>query len=346
LYAVHFVFRTAFLVLTLIDFNGKNLMLYGQQLSVCFAYLTSTLGMFLVFTCFANDFTLSLVAMEKTLMDPAVRHFFLMLAMLFLIAIMAWMILDRESTFAVALHRGWKALVLSDGDSLESFSDVPLSREEDDHEIKNTAGFLAVAGSYLALLFFSTFLTNLLIAIFSEAYAKTKTKVWLHFYQRRAQLARNCILAWPGRALMCRLPKRTWKILARVLISVGLLLQFIVHRYHRSSPVVMWSASIASIVLGALGLFLEKAIPFNHDELDWFASNNCDNNFDNNCDNQSVLFVWCRKDFNEHDWLGFEESETEALSNQVKELSDKFDKMQEDLRQDLREVLQKLHQRQ
>jgi len=305
----HWLMRTAFLTFTLVPFNGENVMVYSQQLMLSVTYCTSVLGIFTVFTCFASEFSLSLVSMRKTILDPAVLHFFFVLSLLFLIVMMAWLVLDRENTSLAALQFGWEAFFLSDGKAIEDISAV-----QDKTEVHMFAS-LAHGVTFVALFFFSVFLTNLLIAIFSDAYSKAQKKAWVSFFQRRVIIARNCIMSRPA-TIPCfiqLLKERSWATSA-ALLAIGSFLQLAVHGNYLTHK-IGWALSLISIFVWTLMVFVNKVAPFEFikGKNRWFSTES---------DQKRVLMVWCRKDFNEKVWLSSDEMT--------------------DVKADLREILKRL----
>merc|ERR1712129_621112 len=109
--------------------------------------------------CFSSEFGLSLVSIRRTLVDAAVLHLFFIMALAFVIVMVAWMILDREDTLLSSLQIGWRALILSDNDGINELSDVSAV----DNSKKPIFRFIAQGGAFLGIFFFSTFLANLLI---------------------------------------------------------------------------------------------------------------------------------------------------------------------------------------
>jgi len=266
-------------------------------------------GMFTFFMCFASEFGLSLVSMKKTILDPAVLHFFLVLSLLFLIVMMAWLILDRENTLLAALQFGWKAFFLSDDKAMEDISAV-----QDKTDLHMFAS-LAHGGTFVALFFFSVFLTNLLIAIFSDAYSKARKKEWVSFFHRRVIIARNCIMARPANIprFLQLLKERAWAT-AAPLLAIGSFLQLGVYGNSHKHK-IGWAFSLMSIFAWTLMVFVLKAAPFEFikGKNSWFSTEP---------DEKRVLMVWCRKDFNEKVWLSSDEMT--------------------DVKADLRKILEKL----
>jgi len=294
--SIHWLMRTLLLTSTFVPLNEDNLMVYSQQVMLSLTYCASMVGMFTLFMCFASEFGLSLVSMRRTILDPAVLHFFLVLSLLFLIVMMAWLILDRENTLLAALQFGWEAFFLSDDKAMEDISAV--QDKTDSHMFAS----LAHGGTFVALFFFSVFLTNLLIAIFSDAYSKARKKEWVSFFHRRAIIARNCIMARPAKIphRLQQLKEHAWAI-AAPLLALGAFMQLGVGVYGNSHKhKIGWAFSLVSIFAWALMVFLLKAASFKFIEgqNSWFSTEP---------NEKRVLMVWCRKDFNEKVWLSSDE---------------------------------------
>jgi len=266
---------------------------YPQHFMLSFTCCTSTLGMFTIFYCFASEFGLMLVAMQKTVMDREVLHFFYMLSLLLLIAMMAWMMLDRNNTFLSAVQMGWEAF-LSDGRETED-----ISADQDETEVHNSGSF-AQERTFMVAVFVAIIITNPLMAIFSEVYSKVRKKAWVSFFHSRTIIARNCIMARPV-AIPCilgLLGKRLCTT-AITLVASGAFLQIAL--YHQLFK-MGWTFSTLSIFIWTLVIFLLKAAPFELEEKKngWFEPNS-----DFNA--KRVLIIWCRTDFNEKVWIGSDE---------------------------------------
>jgi len=275
-------------------------MVYSQQFMLSLTFFTSVLGISTFFTTFDSEFGFSLVTMRTTLVEPAVLHFVFVLGMLFVTVMLSWMMLDRENIFPEALQIGWRALVLSEDERIDTISDV--SGKDMD-----TFGYLARGCALMAVFFFSTFLTNLFVAIFSEAYSKARKKVLVSFWQNRLFIARNCILAQPSKIPLCLQPLKcqtystqTYSTVAGifgVVVFIAAVLQGLVHISFQTHRVIGWVVSILSIFACTLTISLLKVIPFkfvkgvNH----WFSTQSC---------TKQVMVIWCRNDFKEKAWLG------------------------------------------
>merc|ERR550532_3957169 len=137
--------------------------------------------------------------------------------------------LDRESTFLAALLMGWKALFLSDPDGIEGISVVQNGARV------HMFGYLAEGSTFVVVFFFSTFLTTLLVAIFSDAYSKARKNAWVSLFRRRIVIAKNCILAQPKKLphFVLQLQKYIW-VTAVAGLAVCSLLQLGVHSNYYS----------------------------------------------------------------------------------------------------------------
>lgn len=361
--SVHWLIRTLFLISVLVPLNDDNVMVYSQQLMLSLAYCTSVLGMFTFFTCFASEFDLSLVSVRKTIMDAAVMHFIRLLSLIFLIMMVAWMMLDREDVLLEALATGWRAFFLLSEDAIKEISNVPAEPVKDEKEVHGF-GFVAQGGTFVALFFFSTFLTNLLIAIFSEAYSKARKKVWLTFFKRRAKISRNCIMARPAN-LSQRLPKCQWAVdtisqrlqkfpwaTAIVVVAMASLLQIGVCISLQKHHNVRGALSTVSIIAFALMVCMLKATPFKfiNGENIWFSTK-----LDlTKPDEKHELIVWCRKDFNEEIWLN-SEGNTQKITSEISDVKADLRKITlnsegntqkineiSDLKADLRKITQEI----
>jgi len=294
------------LICVLYRFNGFNVMVYSQQFMLSLTFFTSVFGISTFFTTFDSEFGFSLVTMRKTLSEPAVLHFVFVLAMLFTTVMMAWMMLDRENIFMEAFQIGWRALVLSEDERIDEISDVNAGDLD-------AFGYIARAAALMLVFFFSTFLTNLFVAIFSDAYAKARKKVLVSFWQNRLFIARNCILAQPSKIPLCLQPfkpQTQWRRLygagigiVGMIIYVGL--QWLVHIFNNKTQRKLgWVLSILSILVFTLMISLVKAIPFKYVEgvNHWFSAKSCP---------EHVMIVWCRSDFKEKAWLGAGQQEND-----------------------------------
>jgi len=287
--SIHWFIRSGFLMLMM----HPKIAAYPQHVMLSFTCCTSMLGMFTIFNCFASEFGLSLVAMQKTVMDREVLHFFYMLSLLFLIAMMAWMMLDRKNTFLSAVQMGWEAF-LSDGRETED-----ISTDRDETEVHKSGSF-AQESTFMVAVFVAIFITNPLMAIFSDVYSKVRKKVWVLFFHRRTIIARNCIMARPVTIpRILRLLEKRLYAAAITLVASGAFLQIGV--YHQLFK-LGWTFSTLSIFIWTLAIFLIKAAPFELEEKknSWFETY-C------KVDAKRVLMVWCRTDFNEKVWIGSDE---------------------------------------
>jgi len=319
----HFLIRTAFLVIICFPIVEHNVMAYAQQLMLGLTYITSVLGMFTFFVCFSSEFGLSLVSMRRTLLDAAVLHLFFIMVLAFVIVMLAWMILDREETLLSSLQIGWRALILSDEDGISELSDVS---EVDNRKIP-IFGYVAQGGAFLGIFFFSTFLTNLLIAIFSDAYHRAQQKKWVSFFKRRIIIARNCILAQPARTWGFPLTQNHQMRFAGPGVVTAVLLQVGVH-YVKSSA-ARRALSVVSVFVFVMVIRWLKAslFQFIDGENSWFSAKPAED---------CVMIVWCRKDFNEKTWLMAEEDI--QLDGKLESLTDEIS----DMKNDLRRILHKL----
>jgi len=285
--SMHCCIRTLFLLsLFWVYLQDRNVMAYSQQLVLTLTFISSVFGVSTFLSTFDSEFGLSWVTMRQTLLDQAVLHFVFMLAMLFMTAMMGWMMLDREDVFPEALQIGWRALVLSEGEQIDDISAV---------RDMGMFGYLARGAALLCVFFFATFLTNLFVAIFSNAYSKARQKVSVLFLQNRLFVARNCIVARPAKIphwlqqLICQ---KCSVVTGIVGVLVAVAMQVPVHFCFQTYPKIGCVLSTLSIFVFTSMVGLLKTIPFEY-------VNGVNHWFSTESSKEHVMIVWCRRDFQE-----------------------------------------------
>jgi hypothetical protein len=183
------VFKASFLIHTW----GKSgqVMTSALQATLCASFFLTLAALMSPFRVMACKVSLSLMATKQAVCDHDVLHFVTFVVVIFSFFIFAWEVIDREHTLLYAFMQGFRGLVVGDGDGMDF-----LGMQTDDETVRNEEAhkFKSVVGT-LGMVFFFSYLMNLLIAIFSNTYEKADKMVWLHFHHARVRDLRENILA-------------------------------------------------------------------------------------------------------------------------------------------------------
>merc|ERR1712008_230956 len=253
----------------------------------------------------------------------------------------AWAIIDRENTLLCAFVQGFRGLVVGDGDGLDF-----LGMKTDDKAVKKEEAhkFKAAFGTF-GMIFFFSYLMNLIIAIFSNTYEKADRMVWLYFHRERARDLRDNILALHKFRLNGSFMKRMekWgcdrlffkplvKPVGITVFAVGLVMQVGIHVMPEGlfvHKVVFHITTWVSILLLTMGALVIEGSVYAHHKIksDWFPASGDELNEDHH------MYVFCRSDFDENFFLGTEEMDVEMddIHDKLRLLDEKIQALNEHL---------------